>query len=197
MLDLNSTTSINPIAENSIIDISKNLSSDGTLKWNAPKGHWQVIRFGYTSTGVRNDPATPEGLGLELDKMDTAALNVHINSYAKKLIQASGKYKGNTLKFILMDSWEAQFQTWTKAFPEEFNKLRGYNIIPWIPVLCGETVGNTRLSEAFLHDFRKTISDLIDKNYYKHFSDLCHRNGMDFHGEVIYSNWGHIPHSIH
>jgi len=193
VLDLNNMTSINPIAENSIIDISKNLSSDGTLKWNAPKGHWQVIRFGYTSTGVRNDPATPEGLGLELDKMDTAALNVHIDSYAKKLIQASGKYKGNTLKFILMDSWEAQFQTWTKAFPEEFNRLRGYNIIPWIPVLCGETVGSTQLSEAFLHDFRKTISDLIDKNYYKHFSDLCHRNGMDFHGEVIYSNWGAYP----
>ena len=193
VLDLNNKSGINPIAENSIIDISKNLSSDGTLKWNAPKGRWQVIRFGYTSTGVKNDPATPEGLGLELDKMDTAALNVHIDSYAKKLIQASGKYKGNTLKFILMDSWEAQFQTWTKAFPQEFNKLRGYNITPWIPVLCGETVGSTQLSEAFLHDFRKTISDLIDNNYYKHFRDLCHRNGMDFHGEVIYSNWGAYP----
>jgi hypothetical protein len=193
VLDLNNKASINPIAENSIIDISKNMSTDGTLKWNAPKGHWQVIRFGYTSTGVRNDPATPEGLGLELDKMDTTALNVHIDSYAKKLIQASGKYKGNTLKFILMDSWEAQFQTWTKAFPEEFKKLRGYNIIPWIPVLCGETVGSTQLSESFLHDFRKTIADLIDQNYYKHFRDICHRNGMEFRGEVIYSNWGAYP----
>jgi hypothetical protein len=193
VLDQNNGFIKKAVSENSIIDISEYLSPDGILKWDAPEGQWQVIRFGYTSTGIKTDPSTPEGLGLEADKMDTSALSVHINSYAKKLIQAAGKYKGNTLKFILMDSWEAQFQTWTKAFPEEFNKLRGYNLIPWIPVLCGETVGSTQLSEAFLHDFRKTIADLIDKNYYKHFSDLCHRNGMDFHGEVIYSNWGAYP----
>jgi hypothetical protein len=193
VLDRNSGINKNGIVENSVLDISNKMSADGTLKWKAPIGKWQVIRFGYTSTGVKNDPATPEGLGLELDKMDTAALNVHIDSYAKKLIQAAGQYKGNTLKFILMDSWEAQFQTWTKAFPDEFENLRGYNIIPWIPVLCGETVGSTQLSEAFLHDFRKTIADLIDQKYYRHFSELCHRNQMEFHGEVIYSNWGAYP----
>lgn len=193
VLDPNNVQGKKAIAENSVTDISKYMSSDGTLRWNAPKGIWQVIRFGYTSTGVTNDPASPEGLGLELDKMDTAALNVHINSYAKKLIDAAGSYKGNTLKFILMDSWEAQFQTWTKSFPEEFKKQSGYDIQSWIPVLCGETVGSTQLSEAFLHDFRKTIAGLVDRNYYKHFSDLCHRNGMEFRGEVIYSNWGAYP----
>jgi hypothetical protein len=109
------------------------------------------------------------------------------------LIQKAGSYKGNTLKFILVDSWEAKFQNWTKAFPEEFHKSRGYSIYPWIPVLCGEIVGNIQLSEAFLHDFRKTIADLIDQNFYKHYSDLCHRNNMEFHGEVIYSNWGGYP----
>ena len=193
VLDQNNPVFKTAISENSIIDISEYLSPDGTLKWNAPKGKWRVIRFGYTSTGVKNDPASPEGLGLEADKMDSSALNVHIGSYAKKLIQSADQYKGNTLKFILMDSWEAQFQTWTKAFPGEFKNRRGYNIIPWIPVLCGETVGNMQLTEAFLNDFRRTIADLIDENYYKHFSDLCHRNGMEYRGEVIYSNWGAYP----
>jgi hypothetical protein len=81
-----------------------------------PKGQWQIIRFGYTSTGVVNHPATPEGLGLEADKMDTTAISVHFNSYAKKLIEAAGNHRGNTFRFILMDSWEAGFQTWTDAF---------------------------------------------------------------------------------
>ncbi len=62
-----------------------------------------------------------------------------------------------------------------KDFPCEFKSRRGYNMLSWIPVLCGEVVENTELSEAFLHDFRKTISDLIDQRYYKHFSELCHR----------------------
>ena len=192
-LDANTKNTIQPISEKSIIDISRYMSPDGTLKWNAPKGRWQIIRFGYTSTGVMVDPASPEGLGLEVDKMDTTALNVHINSYAKKLVEAAGKYKGNTLKFFIMDSWEAQFQTWSNGFAKEFKNRRGYSILPWIPVLCGETVGSTELSEAFLFDFRKTIADLLDQNFYKHFADLSHRNQMEYHGEAIYGGWGAYP----
>lgn len=192
-LDANTKNTIQPILENSIVDITKSMSPDGTLKWNAPKGRWQIIRFGYTTTGVKVDPASQEGLGLEVDKMDTAALNVHINSYAKKLVDAAGKYKGNTLKFFLMDSWEAQFQTWSNGFAKEFKNRRGYTILPWIPVLCGETVGSTELSEAFLFDFRKTIADLLDQNFYKHFAELSHRNQMEYHGESIYGGWGAYP----
>ncbi len=191
--DVNVNDSEKAITENSIIDISSFMSADGNLKWNAPNGRWKVIRFGYTSTGIKNNPATPEGLGLEVDKMDTTALNVHFNSFANKIIESAGNYKGNTLKFILMDSWEARFQTWSNTFSEEFKNRRGYNLLSWIPVLCGETVGSMQLSEAFLHDYRKTIADLIDQNYYKHFSELCHRNQMEFHGEAIYSNWGGYP----
>jgi hypothetical protein len=192
-LDANTKNTIQPISENSIVDVTSSMSPDGTLKWNAPKGRWQIIRFGYTSTGVKVDPATHEGEGLEVDKMDTTALNVHINSYAKKLVEAAGKYKGNTLKFFLMDSWEAQFQTWSKDFAKEFKNRRGYSILPWIPVLCGETIGNTELSEAFLFDFRKTIGDLLDQNFYKHFAELSHRNEMEYHGEAIYGGWGAYP----
>jgi len=192
-LDANSKNALKPLSADSIVDITNYMSSDGALKWNAPKGRWQIIRFGYTTTGVTVDPASPEGLGLEVDKMDSAALNVHINSYAKKLVEAAGKYKGNTLKFLIMDSWEAQFQTWTKNFANEFKNRRGYSILPWIPVLCGETVGSTQLSEAFLFDFRKTIADLIDQNFYKHFAELCHRNQMEYHGEAIYGGWGAYP----
>jgi hypothetical protein len=191
--DLNVNNSENAIDPGSVIDISEFMSSDGNLRWKAPRGQWLILRFGYTSTGVVNHPATPEGLGLEADKMDTTAISVHFNSYAGNLIRAAGKYRGNTFRFILMDSWEAGFQTWTDAFRAEFKNRRGYDILPWIPVLCGETVGSAQLSEAFLHDFRKTIAELIDQNFYKHFRDLCHRNQVEFHGEAIYSNWGAYP----
>ncbi len=181
------------IAENSVIDLTRYMSHDGILNWKAPKGRWQIIRFGYTTTGVTNSPATSEGIGLEVDKMDTTALNTHFNSFAGKLLQSAGQYKGNTFKFLLIDSWECEFQNWTKKFPEEFKNLRGYSIIPWIPVLCGEFVGNPKLSDAFLHDFRKTISDLISQNYYKQFSELCHRNQLEMHAEVIYGNRAMYP----
>jgi len=181
------------ISEKSIIDLSGQMSKEGILKWKAPKGHWQIIRFGYTTTGVTNGPATPEGTGLETDKLDTSALNFHFNKFAGQLIKSAGQYNGNTFKFLLIDSWECQYQNWTKAFPEEFKNRRGYSIVNWIPVLCGEKVENTQLSEAFLFDFRKTISDLIDQNYYKHFGELCHKNKLEMHAEIIYGNTGDYP----
>jgi hypothetical protein len=54
-------------------------------------------------------------------------------------------------------------------------------------------VENTQLSEAFLHDFSKTISDLIDVKYFSHFKDLCHQNKLEMHAEIIYGNNGDYP----
>jgi hypothetical protein len=189
----NSASSKSSIAENSIVNLTNLVSKDGLLKWKAPKGQWCIIRFGYTTTGITNSPSTPEGLGLECDKMDTTALDIHFDNFAEKLIHSAGTYNGNTFKFLLIDSWEAEFQNWTKEFPSEFQKRRGYSLTNWLPVLCGETIESAKLSDAFLHDFRKTIADLIDQNYYKHFSELCHKNQLEMHSEVIYGGGNMYP----
>jgi hypothetical protein len=169
-----------------VTDLSGKMNTEGRLQWEAPAGSWTIIRFGYTTTGVQNGPATNAGRGLECDKMDTAALNLHFRSFPMKLIDAAGDLAGNTFRYLFIDSWECNFQNWTKSFPQEFERRRGYSLIPWIPVLCGETENNTEETEAFLQDFRVTIADLIEENYFKHFRELCHLQGMDMHAEVIY-----------
>lgn len=167
--------------------------NNGILKWNAPEGNWAILRFGYTTTGVTNNAATADGIGLECDKMDTAALNLHFRNFPKKIISAAGKYTGNTFGFFLIDSWEVGYQNWTANFPAEFERLRGYGLIPYLPVLCGETIGITAESEAVLFDFRKTIADLIEQNYYKHFGDLVHKEKLEFQAEVIYGSSFYPP----
>lgn len=169
-----------------VIDLTGKMQPDGTLKWQAPAGDWTIIRFGYTTTGKTNHPASDEGTGLECDKMDTAAVNIHFNSFPQKMIDAAGVYKGNTFSYFLIDSWEAMLQNWTGNFKAEFRKRRGYDMTPYIPVLCGEVVENTERSEAFLHDYRLTIADLIEAYYCKHIADLCHRQGMKLAAETIY-----------
>ena len=181
------------ISESSVIDITDKMLPDGSLNWDKPEGNWSVIRFGYTTTGAINGPATKEGTGLECDKLDTSAVNLHFRNFPQKLIDHAGGYTGNTFKFLMIDSWERGYQTWTQDMPGEFAKLRGYSLMNWIPVLCGETVGSTEMSEGFLYDFRKTIADLFEQNYYKHFNDLCHRNKLQLHGEVIYGDTGPFP----
>lgn len=171
-----------------VINISDKLDKNGNICWTVPHGDWTIIRFGYTTTGQTNHPASPEGVGYECDKMDTTALNIHFRNYPQKLIELAGDLKGKTFKYFLIDSWEAGMQNWTKNFVEEFKKRRGYDMIPFIPVLCGEIINDSEHTEAFLHDFRKTIGDLILNYYFKHFYELCKRYGMKLYSEGIYGD---------
>ncbi|MDR1813757.1 MAG: hypothetical protein LBR18_02785 [Tannerella sp.] len=177
----------------SMINLTDRMKPDGELDWEAPEGDWVVFRFGYTSTGAINGPATVEGTGLECDKLDTAAVNLHFRNFPLKLIETAGDFTGNTFKFLLLDSWEKGFHTWTKAFPDEFLKRRGYEVTDWLPVLCGETMESVEATEGFLYDFRLTLAELMEENYYRHFSDLSHKYGLELHAEAAYGNTGPYP----
>jgi hypothetical protein len=176
-----------------IIDVTQFMNQDGILTWDAPGGEWEILRIGYTTTGSQNGPATKAGTGLECDKMDTAALNLHFRNFPAKLISHAGTYAGNTFEYLFIDSWECGYQNWTDKFASEFEKRRGYSIINWLPVMCGVTVDNPEATERFLHDFQQTIADLIQENYYKHFSQLCKQSGIKSHAEVIYGGTGYPP----
>lgn len=175
-----------------VLDLTAMMKSDGSLDWVVPKGNWTVIRFGYTSNGKFNHPASPQGVGLECDKMDTTALNVHFAAFPQRLIEAAGPYAGKSFTYFLVDSWECGQQNWTAALPKEFAERQGYSLVPYIPVLCGERVGSPELSAAFRYDFDRTCGDLVLDNYFKHLADLCHRAGMQLWSEGIYGG-GSMP----
>lgn len=52
-----------------IVDLTDKMDAQGRLQWNAPEESWPILRFGYTPTGVRNNPSPAEGRGLECDKL--------------------------------------------------------------------------------------------------------------------------------
>jgi len=187
------TISADALRSEDIADITQYMNSDGILKWDAPGGRWEVLRIGFTSTGAVNFPATISGTGLECDKMDTAALNLHFRSFSSRLIDYAGEYTGNTFEYIFIDSWECEFQNWTGNFEKEFEKRRDYSMIKWFPVICGLTVDSPDATERFLHDYQKTIAELIEENYYAHFSRLCRENGLKLHAEVIYGGTTYPP----
>ena len=55
-----------------IVDLTSKMQPDGTLDWTPPAGRWMVLRMGYSLTGARNSPASPEATGLEVDKLNRA-----------------------------------------------------------------------------------------------------------------------------
>ncbi|UFH51936.1 glycosyl hydrolase [Spirosoma sp. KNUC1025] len=162
-----------------VVDLTARMSADGTLNWTAPVGNWVVMRLGYSITGRKNHPASPEATGLEVDKLDNVAVRKYIDTYLDMYKDATGGQMGaKGLQYMVLDSYEAGHMTWTKTMPEEFLKRRGYDIKPWLPVLTGRVVKSAEDSEKFLWDFRKTIGELIVDNHYDVIGDALHARGM-------------------
>ncbi|MEJ2244856.1 MAG: glycosyl hydrolase [Acidobacteriota bacterium] len=58
------------IGKQEVINLTDKMREDGSLRWTPPEGKWNILRFGYSLTGHRNSPASPEATGLEVDKLN-------------------------------------------------------------------------------------------------------------------------------
>ncbi|MBC8094834.1 MAG: hypothetical protein H7Y43_03380, partial [Akkermansiaceae bacterium] len=67
------------VAKENMIDLSSKMSADGKLDWEAPPGNWIIYRFGLTTKGKLLQPSQWEAIGLECDKMNPAAIEMHLN----------------------------------------------------------------------------------------------------------------------
>jgi hypothetical protein len=137
-----------------VLDISKYLSADGTLKWNVPAGNWLIERTGMTTTNTTNVPATPEATGLETDKMSVEHINAHFDNYVGKILERIPEADRKTLKIVVADSYETGSQNWTDHILEEFKEQYNYDAIPFIPVLHGKVIASAEQSNRFLWDLR-------------------------------------------
>ncbi|HWV30772.1 MAG TPA: glycosyl hydrolase, partial [Dyadobacter sp.] len=162
-----------------VMDLTSKMTADGSLNWTPPAGNWVIVRLGYSLTGRKNHPASPEATGLEVDKLDKEAVTKYINTYLDMYKDATGGQMGaKGLQYMVLDSYEAGHMTWTKAMPAEFKRRRGYDLTPWIPVLTGMIVKSAAESDKFLWDFRKTIGELIVENHYEVIGDALKARGM-------------------
>ncbi|VGO12681.1 hypothetical protein PDESU_01234 [Pontiella desulfatans] len=162
----------------SIIDLSDKMDANGQLQWSAPKGQWTIVRFGHAVCGLQNRPAPREGRGNECDKMSKAAAEWHWKHTVQKVIDDVGPLTGKAFSSVLIDSYETGQQNWTKGFDEEFKKRMGYDFINHLPAVTGRVVNNLDYTERFLWDFRQVIADLWTENYFGHFAEMCHENGL-------------------
>jgi len=175
------------IKKEDIIDLTSKMTKDGLLEWNAPPGEWVVLRLGHTPKGKNNHPAPAGGVGLECDKMSKKAVDEFWKGGIQPIINKLGDLVGTTVNNCLIDSYEVGTTNWTTGFDTEFQKLRGYDLMPYLPTMAGYYVDSGEVSERFLWDFRRTIGDLMAANYFAHFGELCHKNKMKFSVEPY---WG-------
>ncbi len=162
-----------------VINLTSNMKPDGMFEWTPPEGNWIVLRLGYSLTGHKNGPASPEATGLEVDKLNAEHVKAYFNNYLDQYKDATGGLMGQKgLQYVITDSWEAGVQNWTDNMMAEFARRRGYDMLPWLPVLTGHIVESAEASDRFLWDFRKTIGDLTTENHYDLLTTLLKERNM-------------------
>ncbi len=186
------------IPRKDIVDLAQHMDSAGKVTWDVPAGQWTIIRFGHTSTGVENAPAPASGRGLECDKLSTAGFDANFNGMMAKLAGDTG-IVGKTPKGGLVathiDSWENGSQNWTERMRQEFQRRRGYDLLPYLPVFTGRVVESLEITERFLWDLRQTVSELVIENYAGRMREQAHKNGMRFTVEAYGGPCDSIPYA--
>lgn len=111
----------------------------------------------HTMQTVKRPAAGAEGY--VLDHFSRAAIDEHLNDVAAPLLNAFGAQSPYS---VFSDSLEVYGADWTGDLPAEFQKRRGYDLIPHLPELLA---GGSPQAEAIRHDWGQTLSDLIRDNY--------------------------------
>jgi alpha-L-rhamnosidase len=172
------------IARADVIDIAKKMDKDGTLHWDVPAGKWTILRMGYSLTGAKNRPSVPAGSGYEVDKLSAKYVQQYFHGYTDPIQQHLGPLMGSTLEYMTMDSWEAGMQNWTDEMASEFQRRRGYDPTPYLPVLAGHVVESADVSDRFLWDFRRTLADMYADNFYATMDAELKKRGMKAYSEA-------------
>jgi hypothetical protein len=169
----------------SIINLSGKMDKEGNLNWKVPPGNWVIVRIGHTSTGHTNATGGA-GKGLECDKFNPVAIKLQFDNWFG---QAFNKIDAALIKEVLkvfhVDSWECGSQNWSTTFRSQFQKRRGYDLMPYLLAMTGVPVQNAATSEKFLHDVRQTIAELVNDVFYKTLNTLAHEKGCSFSAESV------------
>ncbi len=167
-----------------VTDLTAKLAPDGKLSWAVPEGAWTILRFGYTLNDHCRVSTCSEGWeGYALDPFDGGAFQRYWDAVVEPLIEDAGPHAGKALAYLHTDSWEVEVANWTPTLRAQFLQRRGYDLLPWLPVIAGKIVNSRSESNRFLHDFRRTMGDLAIANHYQLFRDSARAHGLLIHPE--------------
>lgn len=176
------------IKTDKVVDITSSFK-DGKLNWAVPEGEWVIMRTGMRSTRVTNSPASPEGTGLEVDKMSKKHVATHFDAYIGEILRRIPAQDRKTFKVVVQDSYETGGQNWTDDMIASFKKKYGYDPVVYLPVLKGMIVGSPDQSDRFLWDLRRLVADRVAYDYVGGLREVCHKHGLTTWLEN-YGHWG-------
>lgn len=133
----------------------------------APGSGVTYRRVGYTTTGQMVTAASEAGIGLEVDKLSRKGVEAHFERFLGPLLDELREYCGTTLRYVVLDSWEAGRQDYTESLGAEY-------------IVSGE--GRNFLTGG-VGKPSKTKQELFMNEFLEPFMDKLHEYGLILVGE--------------
>lgn len=177
----------------SAVVLTDRVGEDGSLAWDVPEGEWQLFVFAENPA----DKTVLGGVGGHpqrvLDHLDPTAMQIHLDAVGGSAHRIFGEFFGNGLRAVFCDSLEVEADLfWTGAFPGEFQRRRGYDLVPWLPFLKQPGRGENYTTypslpfyedidgeaEGVRYDYWLTVSELLQEAFYGPFCDWAAQHGV-------------------
>lgn len=154
---------------------------NGILQNKLPKGSWCLLRMGHTSMG-QTHATDGKGIGLEVDRFSPTAVKKLFDSWYAPLLN---RPHGDVVSYLYIDPREWGSQNWGCQFAEEFKVRRGYDLIPYLPVMAGVPLESASRYEQVQNDIRLTIEELVKEKFFQTFTRLAEEQYVEVSCEPI------------
>lgn len=154
---------------------------NGILQNKLPKGSWCLLRMGHTSMG-QTHATDGKGMGLEVDRFSPAAVKKLFDSWYAPLLN---RPHGDVVSYLYIDPREWGSQNWGCQFAEEFKVRRGYDLLPYLPVMAGVPLESASRYEQVQNDIRLTIEELVKEKFFQTFTRLAEEQYVEVSCEPI------------
>jgi hypothetical protein len=142
-------------------------AADGTVRWPAPAGRWRLIAV------------WRQGVPLSLDPMNPLSGRKYAEAFFQRFEDRNPGEGGKGLNFFFSDELNlgVRGQMWTDGFAAEFQRRKGYDLLPELAALftdIGPRTPKVRL------DYSDVLVSLEEENYFRPIFDWHYSRGMIF-----------------
>ncbi|MBW1808627.1 MAG: hypothetical protein JRJ87_10570, partial [Deltaproteobacteria bacterium] len=182
------------IDSDSLQVITSQVAADGTLSWSVPDGDWVIIGIFSLPDGEYPTLLASQAEAFVIDHFDSAIVTNHLDYLFGQRTGLDAFY-GDPFRAVFTDSFEFKTERhFSKSFLAEFERLRGYDLVPWLPAALLPGADNYiyevgRLDRAtpfafskedhrILYDYSLTVSDLFISEYLEASSSWTEQRGL-------------------
>ncbi len=185
---------------------------DENITIRIPEGN-HVIYFIVKLTGYQAViHGAPGASGPVLNHYNKKAVEKYLNRMSGKLKETFGRL-GDHFRAMFCDSLEIEGANWADDLPGQFEKRRGYSLIPYLPFVLYRighmgnpveeqygsrfSIESEEIIQRVRYDFYITRMELFKERFIDTFNDWCHANGVSSRVQAYGRGYHPLEASLH